>query len=243
MAASFSAPSRQAASTWRCPRPTWPLSSGGPGCCSCSRGAPGAPCAPAGCSAADPPSPAAGSLPGSRSSPPRTLPAGHGSPVGLLSAVATGGWSLTVGGQRENFTTESFDSLQFWFHSIQQWSLLYFTMHSLNAGCWICVIFGHFCAECNSCTSQICYSRRRQVLSYPLRKNWWLALNFGPIRTLTYLSLDLDQYLVFGVDLLLDGVVDVQQHILAVLAVLRQSADEVDFPLVGEVLPLPVPLL
>lgn len=68
-------------------------------------------------------------------------------------------------------------------------------------------------------------------------------MNFGPIRTLTYLSLDLDQYLVFGVDLLLDGVVDVQQHILAVLAVLRQSADEVDFPLVGEVLPLPVPLL
>lgn len=44
-------------------------------------------------------------------------------------------------------------------------------------------------------------------------------------------------------DLFLDGVVDVQQHVFTLLAVLRQSADEMDLSLVSEVLPLPVFLL
>ncbi len=92
----FSAPSHLAASRWRCPHPKQLLFSSGPGCCSCSHGAPGAPCAPAGCAVTDPPSPTAESLPGSRSSPPRTLPAGHGSPVWLLSAAKTGGCSFTA---------------------------------------------------------------------------------------------------------------------------------------------------
>lgn len=91
----FSAPSHPAASSWRCPRPTQLLSSSGPGCCSCSHGAPGAPCVPAGCEVAGPPSPAAGLLPGNRSSPPRTLPAGHGSPAWLPSAVSTSGCGFT----------------------------------------------------------------------------------------------------------------------------------------------------
>lgn len=151
MAVSFSALSRRAASRWRCPRPTRPLSSGGPGCCSCSRGAPGAPCAPADCSAADPPSPAAGSLPGSRSSPPQTLPAGHGSPVGLLSAVANR-W-MRFNSRRAEGILQRWELWQFWFHSMQQGFLLYFTLHSLNVGCWICIIFRHFCAESNSRTS------------------------------------------------------------------------------------------
>lgn len=43
--------------------------------------------------------------------------------------------------------------------------------------------------------------------------------------------------------LFLDGVVDVQQHAFTVLTVLGQGADEVDFSLVGEVLPLLLSLL
>lgn len=86
----FSAPSHPAASRWRCPRPRQLLSSSGLGCCSCSHAAPGAPCAPAGFAVTGPPSPDAGLLPGSRPAPPRTLPAGHGSPAWLLSAVTTG---------------------------------------------------------------------------------------------------------------------------------------------------------
>lgn len=89
-AAWFSAQSHLAASSCRRPRPTRLLSSGGPGCCSCSHGAPGAPYAPAGRAAAGRPSPAVGLLPGSHSAPPQTLPAGLGSPAWLLSAVTTG---------------------------------------------------------------------------------------------------------------------------------------------------------
>lgn len=89
-AAWFSAQSHLAASSCRRPRPTRLLSSGGPGCCSCSHGAPGAPCAPAGRAAAGCPSPAVGLLPGSHSAPPQTLLAGLGSPAWLLSAVTTG---------------------------------------------------------------------------------------------------------------------------------------------------------
>lgn len=86
----FSVQSHLAASSCRRPRPTRLLSSGGPGCCSCSHGAPGAPCAPAGCAAAGRLSPTVGLLPGSHSAPPQTLPAGLGSPAWLLSAVTTG---------------------------------------------------------------------------------------------------------------------------------------------------------
>ena len=45
-------------------------------------------------------------------------------------------------------------------------------------------------------------------------------LLYLPQTLLTHLALDLDQHLILGVDLLLDGVVDVQQHIFALLAVL-----------------------
>lgn len=83
-AARFYAQSHLAASSCCCPRPTRLLSSSGPGCCSCSRGAPGAPCAPAGRAASDRPSPAVGLLPGSHSAPPQTLPAGLGYPAWLL---------------------------------------------------------------------------------------------------------------------------------------------------------------
>lgn len=54
----FSAPSHLAVSRWRCPRPRQHPSSSGPGCCSCSHGAPEAPYAPAGCAGAALPSPA-----------------------------------------------------------------------------------------------------------------------------------------------------------------------------------------
>lgn len=64
-----------------------------------------------------------------------------------------------------------------------------------------------------------------------------------PWRLMTHLALHLEQHLALGVDLFLDRVVDVQQHVFTFLAVLRQSVDELDFPLVSEVLPLLVSLL
>lgn len=58
-----------------------------------------------------------------------------------------------------------------------------------------------------------------------------------------HLALDLEQHLAFGVDLLLDGVVDVQQDVLALFAVSRQGPDEMLPPLVSQLLPLTVSLL
>lgn len=47
---------------------------------------------------------------------------------------------------------------------------------------------------------------------------------------------------VLGVYLLLDGVVDVEQHDIAVLAALTQSLNQLLLPLVSQSLPLPPPL-
>lgn len=58
----------------------------------------------------------------------------------------------------------------------------------------------------------------------------------------SHLALRVLQQSVLGVYLLLDGVVDVQQHDVAVLAVLTQSFDQLLLPLVSQSLPLPPPL-
>lgn len=64
-----------------------------------------------------------------------------------------------------------------------------------------------------------------------------------PSKQSTHLALHLEQYLAFTIDLLLDGVVDAEQHVLTLHAILRQSPDEMVLPLVSEILPLSVPLL
>lgn len=59
----------------------------------------------------------------------------------------------------------------------------------------------------------------------------------------THLALHFDQHLAFDMDLFLDGIVDIKQNTFTVLAALRQSMEKLDFPLISQLLPLPVSVL
>lgn len=64
-----------------------------------------------------------------------------------------------------------------------------------------------------------------------------------PAAAVTHLALHLNQHLAFGIDFILDGSVDIQQHIFTFLTVLWQSLSKLNFSLVCEFLPLSVSLL